>query len=56
MPDQKMIALCTQISTEKDPKKLMALAEELIKLLDEEQNEIKAKIRANIGRSTVSPE
>lgn len=54
MPDRKMMELCRQISAEKDPGKLLSLVEQLTRLLTEEQDGIKAKIRANIGRSVGS--
>lgn len=56
MPDRKLVDLCGKISTEKDPGALSRLIDDLIKLLDTEQEEIKAKIRANIGRSTALPD
>jgi hypothetical protein len=56
MPDQKLFHLCRQISTQKDPQELTQLIDDLIKLLSEEQDTIKAKIRANIGRSDIIPE
>jgi hypothetical protein len=49
VPDQKMFDLCRQISTELDPVKMAALVEELIKLLNAEQDAIKAKIRVNLS-------
>jgi hypothetical protein len=49
MPDQKMLELCRKISTEMNPEKMADLVNELINLLNEEQDVIKAKIRANIG-------
>jgi len=49
MPDQKMFDLCRRISKEQDPQKMASLVDELITLLNEEQDTIKAKIRANIG-------
>lgn len=52
MPDEKMKQLCAKISAEKDPLKVMSLTEQLIKLLDEEQDAIRAKIRANIGKGS----
>jgi len=56
MPDQKLFQLCRQISTQKDPQQLSALIDDLIKLLAEEQDTIRAKIRANVGRSVNLPE
>jgi hypothetical protein len=56
MPDQKLLQLCREISTQKDSQQLALLIEDLIKLLAEEQDTIKAKIRANIDRSTIMPE
>lgn len=45
MPARKLRGLCRQISTEKDPEKLSAAIDDLIKLLAEERDAIKAKIR-----------
>jgi response regulator RpfG family c-di-GMP phosphodiesterase len=56
MPDQKMYDLCRRIRDEKDSERLIALVEALTKLLDEEQQAIKAKIRANIGGSVTTAE
>jgi hypothetical protein len=53
MPDQRFLELCRLITAEKDPRKLVALTEELTELLAEEQDVIKAKIRANIGNTTI---
>ena len=50
MPDQKLFQLCHEISTQKDSQQLAVLVEEVIQLLNEEQDTIKAKIRANIDR------
>jgi hypothetical protein len=52
MPDQKLYDLCSLIAVERDPKKLSAAIDELIKLLDEEQDAIKAKINANLRNHT----
>jgi hypothetical protein len=46
-----MRELCTRISAEKDSEKLLEEVNELIRLLDQEQETIKAKIKANIDRS-----
>jgi hypothetical protein len=56
MPDQKLFNLCRQISSETDSERLASLLDELIKLLNEEQDTIKAKIRANIGQASNLPE
>ena len=48
MPTQKMRELCTRIAAEKDFTKLNALVEELIKLLDADQEAIRAQIRTQI--------
>lgn len=56
MPDHKMRELCSKISVEKDAEKLMALTEELIKLLEEDQDVIRAKIRATMRNSVASAE
>ena len=56
MPDQKMFELCQRITAEKDSEKLLKLVEELNQLLREEQDVIKAKIRANIGSSGIAIE
>jgi hypothetical protein len=55
VPDQKMVDLCTRISAEKDHKKLIELTDELIKLLTEEQDAIRAKIKANLSKSVGGP-
>jgi hypothetical protein len=51
MPDQKLIRLCESISKETDPGKMTVLLDELIKLLGEEQDEIRAKINANLKKN-----
>jgi hypothetical protein len=56
MPDQKLFALCHQISIEKDPQKLTAAIDDLTKLLIEEQDVIKAKINYSIGMAVRAPE
>lgn len=56
MPDQKMLELCRRISTEMDPVKMAGLVDQLIKLLNEEQDVIKSKIRANLGSRLASEE
>jgi hypothetical protein len=48
MPDRKLMELCRRIATEPNPAKLAVAIDELIKLLAEEQDTIKAKIRANL--------
>ncbi len=48
MPDQRFLQLCSEISKERDPEKIVALIEELTALLEKEQNTIKAKIKANL--------
>jgi hypothetical protein len=50
MPDQKMRELCEKISAEKDSGKLLALTDELIKLLEADEEKIKANIRARIAQ------
>ncbi len=52
MPDRKLFKLCREITNEREPQKLTQLIDELSKLLKDEQENIKAKIRANIGRGT----
>jgi hypothetical protein len=52
MPDQKLIRLCERISKENDPAKMTALLDELIQLLGEEQDEIRAKINANLKKNS----
>jgi hypothetical protein len=49
MPNQKLFDLCRRISAEQDSEKMVSLVDELIKLLNEEQAVIKAKIRNNVG-------
>ena len=56
MPDQKLYYLCRLISSETDPNKLTDAIDGLIKLLSEEQDDIKIRIRQNIGRSPNPPE
>jgi hypothetical protein len=56
MPDRKMFDLCSKITQERDPEKLTATIDELIKLLNEEQAAIKAKIRANLNTGMPVPE
>ena len=53
MPDKKLLALCQQISTEKDA---TAAIDELYALLHQEQDVIKAKVRYALSRSTAIPE
>lgn len=50
MPDRRMFELCCQISVEREPHKLLPLVEELAKLLAEEQDVIKSKIRAGLSQ------
>jgi hypothetical protein len=50
MPDQKLRELCLKISTEQDSEKLIKLVEELNKLLADEQDVIKAKIRSRFSK------
>lgn len=49
-----MLDLCRRISTEMDPLKMSGLVDELIQLLNEEQDVIKSKIRANLGSRLAS--
>ena len=57
MPHRKLFDICRRIEAEKsDPQKLMAAIEDLLKLLNEEQDAIKAKIRANLRTSSSVPE
>jgi hypothetical protein len=56
MPDRKLYDLCSRITKERDPEKLTATIDELIKLLNEEQAAIKAKIRANLSTGMTAPE
>ena len=51
MPDHKMMELCRQIATEQDSAKLLRLVEELNRLLAEEHDTIKQKIRAKVAKS-----
>jgi hypothetical protein len=53
MPDEKLIRLCECISKETDPAKMTALLDELIKLLGEEQDAIRAKINANLKKNSL---
>jgi hypothetical protein len=53
MPDEKLIRLCESISKETDPAKMTALLDELIKLLGEEQDAIRAKINANLKKNSL---
>lgn len=54
-PDEKLIRLCHHIGTESDPKKLIALLEQLITLLHEEQDAIREKIRQRLGNTVGGP-
>jgi len=49
--DEEIYDLCHQISKEKDSDKLLALVQQLTQLLAEEQDDIKAKIRANSSKT-----
>ena len=53
MPDQKLIRLCDSISKETDPAKMTALLDELIQLLGEKQDAIRAKINANLRKNSL---
>ena len=55
MPEKKMFDLCSKITKERDPERLTATIDELIKLLTEEQDAIKAKIRANLSTGMTAP-
>jgi hypothetical protein len=55
MPDVKLRQLCEQISKESNHQRLSALIDELYKLLIEEQDAIKKKIRANLGNNLGEP-
>ncbi|HYA25772.1 MAG TPA: hypothetical protein VEF05_16530 [Terriglobales bacterium] len=55
MPDVKLRQLCEQISKESNHDRLTALIDDLYKLLVEEQDAIKAKIKANLGKSLGEP-
>jgi hypothetical protein len=54
-PDQKLIQLCHGIGTERDPKKLMSLIEQLITLLHQEQDAIREKIRQRLSKAVAGP-
>lgn len=56
MLDRKLYELCSRITTERDPKKLAAVINDLIKLLAEEQDAIKRKISSNLSQSMTAPE
>jgi hypothetical protein len=56
MPDQKIMELCTEITAEKDSKKLIALVEELNRLLPEEQDQIKDNINRRLDKVMAAPE
>lgn len=47
--DEPLMELSAKIATETNPKTIAALISELIRLLAEEQNAIKEKIRANLS-------
>ena len=49
MPDQKLRALCAQITQERDPKTLTDLIDQLTELLRTEQDTIKAKIQRSLS-------
>ncbi len=48
MSDQELLELCARITDESDSQKLSLLLEELLELLKEEQDAIRAKIKANL--------
>jgi uncharacterized protein (DUF2344 family) len=54
-PDEKLIQLCRHIGTERDPKKLSSLIEQLITLLHEEQDAIREKIRQRLSKAVAGP-
>jgi hypothetical protein len=49
MPAQRMQDLCAKIAAEKNPKKLIALTDELLMLLSEEQSAIKQNIAKRLS-------
>jgi hypothetical protein len=53
MPDQRLMRLCESISKETDSARMTALLDELIQLLGEEQDAIRAKINANLKKSSL---
>jgi hypothetical protein len=53
MPDQRLVRLCESISKETDPAKMTALLDELIQLLGEKQDAIRAKINANLRKNSL---
>jgi hypothetical protein len=53
--DEPLMELCAKIGIETSPQTIAALISELIKLLAEEQNAIKAKISANLSRLITPP-
>ena len=48
MPTGKLRELCAKIAEEKDSVKLNSLVEQLLQLLDNQQEEIRSQIRAQI--------
>jgi cytochrome b len=54
-PDAQLMQLCAKMGTEKNPRKIAALISQLVRLLTEEQNTIKAKIVANLSRLITPP-
>jgi hypothetical protein len=48
MNDNKFLEMCRKMATETDSAELAKVCEELIKLLAEEQSEIRQKIKANL--------
>jgi hypothetical protein len=54
-PDAHLMQLCAKIGTEKNPRKMAALISQLVRVLTEEQNAIKAKIVANLSRLITPP-
>ena len=56
MADRKLYDLCSRITQERDAEKLTAMIDALIKLLNDEQAAIKAKIRANLNTTMTTPQ
>jgi hypothetical protein len=54
-PDAQLMQLCAKIGPEKNPEKIAALISQLVRLLTEEQNAVKAKIVANLSRLITPP-
>ena len=55
MPDVRLRQLCEQISKESNHERLTVLVHELHKLLVQEQDAIKARIKANLGNNLGEP-